>query len=290
VAQARRWQNPAFDLKKQSRRTFAFTLIELLVVIAIIAILASMLLPTLSRAKETGYKARCISNEKQIVLAWTLYANENRDLLVLNGGDPADVSTAPHLWVYGGNHGDPLTLTNTDYLVRDRYALFSPYIKNYPIYKCPADRSVWQVPTAKDSRYVNELRSYSLNSYMSSSGSSIMTPLSLSSAYQKYFRFTQLAAGGPANRFTFMDVNPYSICTPAFGVDMTGQTFIHYPSALHNGSGVITFADGHAEQHKWRDKRTLRPTRPGETYITHGEASPANQDLVWITNRTTSKF
>src|SRR5436190_21247016 len=95
VAEARRSQNPEFDLNRQSRRIAAFTLIELLVVIAIIAILASMLLPTLTRAKETGYKARCISNEKQIVLAWTLYATENRDLLVLNGGDAAEVSTAP---------------------------------------------------------------------------------------------------------------------------------------------------------------------------------------------------
>ncbi len=267
----------------------AFTLIELLVVIAIIAILASLLLPTLSRAKQTGYKANCISNERQIIAAWTMYAMDNRDALASNGGDPHDTSTAAHLWVYGGNHGDPPTLTNRDYLIGEKYALFAPYIRAFGVFKCPADRTRWQLTGTVTTTWVPELRSYSLNCYMAIASTNMMSPLSTSTIYQMYTRASQLAAPGPGNRFVFIDVNPGSICTPAFGVDMSGQSFIHYPSALHRNAGILAFADGHVELHKWRDRRTQRPMAPGESYIHHGEAAGGNEDLAWIIQQTTSR-
>ena len=88
-----------------------FTLIELLVVIAIIAIIAALLLPALARAKSQAYRIQCVNNEKQITLTWAIYSTDNQDRLVLNGGDGAFSSSQPHLWVFGGNHGDPETLT-----------------------------------------------------------------------------------------------------------------------------------------------------------------------------------
>ncbi len=60
----------------------AFTLIELLVVIAIIAVLMAILMPALKRAKEQGERAVCLSNLKQLGLAWILYADDNEDKLV----------------------------------------------------------------------------------------------------------------------------------------------------------------------------------------------------------------
>jgi prepilin-type processing-associated H-X9-DG protein len=191
------------------------------------------------------------------------------------------------LWVYGGNHGDPPTLTNVQYLIGPTYALFLGNQPSAALYKCPADLSTWDA--GDTTTKAPELRSYSMNSYMGAATTNLIQPLVQTPGYRVYMKASQLAADSPANRFVFMDVNPASICTPGFGVDMTKETFIHFPSDLHRSRGVVGFADGHVETHKWLDPRTTIGLPPGGDFIPHDVVSPNNPDLAWITQRTSSE-
>jgi prepilin-type N-terminal cleavage/methylation domain-containing protein/prepilin-type processing-associated H-X9-DG protein len=279
--------------------TGGFTLIELLVVIAIIAILAALLLPALSGAKRQAYRAQCISNEKQLLVAWTVYSSDSDDRLALNGGDMGVTSTDPHLWVYGGNHGSPDSLTNELYLEGPAYSLFA-YTKVQPaerVYKCPGDNSTWPAWGGTSgmggtpppmSKWVPELRSYSMNCYVGTTPKLAVMPIALNPAYKVFAKSSQLAGDSPAARFVFSDVNPASICTPAFGVDMSQSIWIHYPSFFHGSRGVLVYADGHAEAHKWVDARTMVRLETG-SFIGHDNPGGNNPDLAWLAARTTSR-
>ena len=270
----------------------AFTLIELLVVIALIAILASLLLPTLAKAKDQARRINCISNQKQMVVAWAMYPLDYQDKLVLNGsqvtgGVFVPGVTPPFVWVYGGSHRDPQTLTNEQYLIGDKYALLAAYNKQYKIYKCPADRTLWPLGATR----VFQERSYALNYFIGTPTNNVVGPLvtTFNATYRLYYKAGELSADSPVNRFLFIDVNPASICTPAFGLDMTADQFIHFPSSFHRFGGVISFADGHVEGHKWLDGRTRKSNIPGGTFIAHGESSSGNQDLKWLRERATQR-
>src|SRR5260221_9332075 len=123
----------------------AFSLIELLVVIAIITILAGLLLPALSSAKGSASAAQCVSNKKQLQLAWWLYATDHDDQIAPNGEVvPGPPQTNHQYWWaqgvmnYEQDHPDN---TNTSLLIDPQYAQLGPYTKTPAIYKCPDDQS-----------------------------------------------------------------------------------------------------------------------------------------------------
>ncbi len=142
-----------------------FTLIELLVVIAILAILASLLLPALARARSKAQAIVCLNNLKQLQLAWIIYVEDSNDWLVPN--NPPN---------YGGPNGKPFATwakgdirygnpdgTNIDYIIGLHEGSLGPYVKTHKIFKCPTDRSK---TTLLDGNSYLRVRSYSMNGFM----------------------------------------------------------------------------------------------------------------------------
>jgi len=128
----------------ETRATNAFTLIELLVVIAIIAILASLLLPALSSAKEAAKLTKCLSNQKQIGLAFLMYQDDNHTKFPPLGTDG---------WMsfeYGGGDPDRSRLEASGMLAATDRPLW-PCLKSRELFKCPADRGAdaWSAPNGK---------------------------------------------------------------------------------------------------------------------------------------------
>jgi len=264
--------------------TVGFTSTELLAVIAIISILAGLLLPVLAKAKSQARRVQCINNQRQLFLAWTLYADDHDDRLAPNGHAPVTAfgQLCIKLWVTGDSHFFAPAFTNEDFLLDPHLAAFAPYLQSAATFKCPEDRSRYRdpfPPFVESNR--PRIRSYSLNCFLGWA----VDPKELTPNYEVFLKTSDLAS--PAKLFTFQDVHPDSICYPAFMVYMPDKMegFFHYPSSLHNRRGILTFADGHAETHKWTDPRTMPPV--SGSVLMHWDTEPTNADLAWIRARTT---
>jgi len=213
-------------------------------VIATIATLASLLLPALTRAKGKAHQATCLSNLRQLGIAWTMYKDDNNDRLVWSY--PTD---NPFVWV-NGNMTDPAEAVDVDLI---KTGMLYPYNKDVQIYHCPTDQGV----TIGGSR-VQSVRSYSMNSYMGDRPVNAPPNINSGLGYVPSFaRSSDLP--DPSKLFILIDEDERSISQGSFETDPQARIWYSFPAVSayrHSYSSSMIFADGHGKLWRFRDPRT----------------------------------
>ena len=269
-----------------THRRIAFTLIELLVVIAIIAILAALLLPTLSRAKAYSLGTACLSNSKQLGLAWHLYSDDNAGRLVNNGvfngwavyqGAQTTLPIETPNWVYGLMEWSASPDITNSQLVAN--GLLFPYTRALKLYKCPADR--YLSPAQSSAGFTERVRSISMNAFVEGSAlpGQYWVP-----GFASYAKEGDLIAPVPSQLWVFADENADTINDGWLITAMaTPNQWDDMPGSYHTGACVFNFADGHNEVHKWRSQKTCPPVTYGRTPV----QDPGSVDIQWMYSHTT---
>ena len=261
-----------------------FTLIELLVVIAIIGVLAAMLLPVLSRAKQKAHGVQCTSNLRQLQIAWQVYTSDHAERFPANNGQGlAEVSPNQPAWVGGwlDYRDDNRDNTNSSMLVDPKvFGGMGEYVGNSAVFRCPSDRS-WAINGGQRN---NRVRSYSMNVHFGPTRTAIS-----SIGNWLYFKSSDLGQPQPSQLVLFMDEHEDSIGGSAF-VNQIPQLemdfLIALPSARHSGANPVSFADGHVEMHKWLDERTRKPVERKQFYFL---SAPSNPDIAWLKERMSAR-
>lgn len=227
-----------FPFRLPGRR--GFSLVELLVVVAVIAILAALLLPSLSKAKQQAYTAACQNNLRQLMIAVNAYVADNNDVLPSNNYVYDVQSESPILrqdsWAPG--------LAPFDRDTRNiESGLLYPYLRATGVYRCPADKAPIESTNGIPVRGLRT-RSYNMSQ-------------SINSAVVTSFRkFTEIRNPEPARCLVFIDVHEDAILDSLFGIALPGMgfanTWFDIPANRHNQGACLAFADGHAEKWRWK--------------------------------------
>jgi prepilin-type N-terminal cleavage/methylation domain-containing protein len=293
----------------------AFTLTELLVVIAIVVVLMGLRLPALAAGKTKSKSAQCLNNNRQLSLAWLMYAGDNRDYFLYssddgNGTSPyktADTTKGQqnnYAWTWSKMDFSSSVAYNTDPAADMMLRPMWKYNQNANIYKCPADTSAVSVNGVATPR----IRSYSMNFFLGGLGGNAADPSTSGPHFTFYTKLTDLGdtvhSPGAANTFLFIEERFDCINWGNFETDMAGfpqpgrsaspPSYVwdaDMPAFYHNFASVISFVDGHSIIHRWQgDAGDTLPPAQGALLGGRGSGTiwnvPYSPDVAWMQNVT----
>ncbi|MEW6157643.1 MAG: type II secretion system protein [Verrucomicrobiota bacterium] len=264
-----------------------FTILELLVVISVVAILASLLLPTIAQAKHQGRKAVCLSNKRQISIAWASYADDNADKLVYNS--PGVYSSLIGWTVDWMSWTVDERTTNIDRFKEGRLARYATL--SHKVFKCPED--TFLSPAQRSAGLAERPRSVSMNYFVGFANEpegDFFASKERIRGTVLFVRMSDFNRTNPSQIYVFLDEHPDSITGGCMlpPVSKSDTAWPRLPASYHLKGSILSFADGHAEYKRWVSRTTIEPVLYSHwaDRATKGLSSD-RRDFDWLRKRST---
>jgi len=269
-----------------------FTLIELLVVIAIIALLLAILFPVLRSAREMGQRAVCLSNLRQLTLAWLAYAEEHDGKLV---DGSAFRATNAHLLDVKGWVGRAFLFPRSRSAVIEnpnKGALW-PWIQDVDIYRCPRGRAGHALTYTTVVAANGELVEGTYIKYKSGDPATAGFGQRVGSTVLRLKSLTDIVRPGAGQRAVFIDMGQTPVGNDFYVHYLYPKWRVHSGPPIRHGDGAtLSMADGHAEYWKWKGDETVGLPRElisagslSNEVLVGGDYQPKTQDGLYDLQR-----
>ncbi|HWD18721.1 MAG TPA: H-X9-DG-CTERM domain-containing protein [Verrucomicrobiae bacterium] len=261
-------------------RKNGFSLVELPVILGVVALLAILMVKAAAhRAKDANQNAQCLANTRQLTAAWLMYAGDYNDRCCNNYGiNPISWEVSAHTYqTWGLNLVNWSTSSDNTNVTLLQHGSLNAYVGgSAAAFRCPEDN--YLAPQQQAAKFQARVRSYTMNGHfghysgcLTCAGGNTNTGtdntyLGGNEFNMPYRQFLTVgAAPKPQQFFLFIDEAPDFNTSPYFDsgnapttwTATTPGTFASLPASYHNGGAGVSFADGHAEIHRWVDKTVL---------------------------------